>query len=516
MDFGAFIARALGDRGVTAAFGAPTPAALPLHRGLAAAGLRLTRARGHRGAALMAEGYARATGKPGVCIVPARAGRHELGVAMDEARVSGAPLLVLSVADGGDGDDEALATIDAMARFSARPENADEALEALEIAFTLFAASRPGPIHLALTPVLMALNLADPHAPSAPATPAPPTEMAVAAMARRLDAAKAPILLFGDGALTMGAAKATALAELLGAPTLLTASAAGLLPPGHPLRLGGWLGSATVARTLAAADAVLCFGCALDAPDWRLPPGKAGAAADAKIIRVDRDETRLQGRPGAMIVAADPGAVADALLDGLAPRRRNADDVTALRAEAAAETPPRYARHLALIEALWETLPDALVVADPCQPGIAGALGAAPPAPRRWWTSAVGRGAPGYALSSAIGAKAALPRRPVVALTDEMGAMVAVAELAAAAHAHLNVIFMVWNDSGGSDLADTLRAMKLDPEPSSIDFNALARSFGANYLRVTSPRALAETLRAAAAKPAPTLIELREEFWEAA
>jgi acetolactate synthase-1/2/3 large subunit len=176
----------------------------------------------------------------------------------------------------------------------------------------------------------------------------------------------------------------------------------------------------------------------------------------------------------------------------------------------------RIARHLPLLRAIWETVPNAIVVGDSTEPAYAGLVGAAPPAPRRWWTGATGFGTLGYALPAAIGAKVAAPGRPVMAIAGDGGVLYTLAELASADEAGAPVVLIIWNNNGYGEIRAYMVANRIQPEGvslSRVDFAALASGFSAGYAR---PRNLAEfraALGDAAEAPRATVIEIVEEDW---
>jgi acetolactate synthase-1/2/3 large subunit len=178
--------------------------------------------------------------------------------------------------------------------------------------------------------------------------------------------------------------------------------------------------------------------------------------------------------------------------------------------------PHRFARHQTLLDAVWEAAPDAILIGDSTEPAYQGLLGAAPPAPRRWWTGATGFGTLGYALPAAVGARVAEPRRPVVALAGDGGALYTIAELASAVEAHAHLVLLVWNNAGYGEIRQFMLEEGVEPaavDLSPVDFRAVARGFGAAFGRVDRLADFGEALRRAVARPATTLLELREECW---
>lgn len=523
---GQHVPRLLAERGIEVAFGIPSLHSLDLYRGISGSGLRHVCARSAAGAGFMAEGYARVAGQPAACFLGAGPAAAGVAPAMGQALAESQPMLVITANLPADrrrpGELHAMADPVAMlrglSRWSRAVESPEEFPEALDAACTLFAASRPGPVHLDVPVDVLARDCGMMEAPpEPPPPPAEPTAAEVAQAIMRLSAARSPLLLLGGGALGLGAKRAAALAERVGGPVLLSSNARGLLPRDHPLHLGGRFSSEAVRALVAGADAVLAIGAELAPAEWTPTGAPFPTFQPDALIRVDRDPAQLS-RPiaAALGVACDAAAFVDALLESLPARERPPADLSPLRARAAHGAPARLSRHQPLLEAIWEHLPEAVVIADPCEPGYAGMMVAAPPAPRRWWTSAGGFGAMGYALPAAIGAKIADHRRPVVALAGDGGVLSTAAELASAVECGAHVIVLVWNNSGFNETREQMRGAQIKPvsvDLSPIDFQSLARAFGATFSRVSGLDFLREALRGAMTRPGPTLIELREEFW---
>ena len=106
--------------------------------------------------------------------------------------------------------------------------------------------------------------------------------------------------------------------------------------------------------------------------------------------------------------------------------------------------------------------------------------------------------------------------RPVVALAGDGGALFTLSELAAAADASAHVVLLVWNNSGFGEARDAMQTRGVKPigvEPAPVEFQPLARGFGAAHARVHGLTFLREALKKAVMRPSPTVLELREEFW---
>jgi acetolactate synthase-1/2/3 large subunit len=266
---GQYLIDALAAQGVRHVFGIPGVHNLELYRGLANGPIRHVSGRHEQGLGFMADGYARVSGRPGVCFTITGPGLTNIVTAMGQAHGDSVPLLVissqnrLSESSGHGGflheltDQRALASGVAALTFSIRTP-ADLPV-ALEKAFTLFGSARPRPVYIEIPLDVLAADASDLALPNpAPVVPQPIASL-VESAASRLRAARAPVVLAGGGAVR-AAAELRLLAERLDAPVVMTANARGLLPPGHPLAVPISPMLAPVRALVAAADLVLAVG----------------------------------------------------------------------------------------------------------------------------------------------------------------------------------------------------------------------------------------------------------------
>ena len=236
------LVQGLKARGVEVVFGIPGVHTVELYRGLAGSGIRHVTARHEGGAAFMADGYARVSGKPGVAFVITGPGLTNALTAMGQSREDSVPVLVVSGVNRraslgqGMGLLHELPDQGGMVR-SLCPSfqvTGPEALEpVLNMAFAALTAGRPGPVHIEVPTDVMPLPCPPPTGLPLPAPARIADEPGLAEAARLLEAAQRPLILAGGGA--RGAAPALkALAERLDAPVVQTTNARGLMWA-HPL-----------------------------------------------------------------------------------------------------------------------------------------------------------------------------------------------------------------------------------------------------------------------------------------
>ncbi|MFM9124328.1 MAG: thiamine pyrophosphate-binding protein, partial [Actinomycetota bacterium] len=325
--------RLLEQYGVDTVFGIPGVHTLEYYRGLADSPIRHVTPRHEQGAGYMACGYARVTGRPGVCILITGAGLTNAATAIATAHHDSLPLLVLSsdtqTADARRGhgalhdlpDQPAfMATITGLTIEVTDPADLPDAFARAWEALT---ARRPRPVHISVPLDVLAQPAAgDARLPDRSARPAPDPAL-IAEAADLLAAAERPMLLLGGGA-TGAQAEAIALAERLGAPATSSIAGRGIVPDAHPLGLGATATIGPVHAALAAADAVVAVGTEFSETDYFYAPGFEPPAFAGDLIRIDIDPGQLhKRRPARVAIEADAALAMAALEAALAERGRD-------------------------------------------------------------------------------------------------------------------------------------------------------------------------------------------------
>jgi acetolactate synthase-1/2/3 large subunit len=514
--------------GVDTAFGIPGMHTLPLYRGLARGSLRTFTPRHEQGAGFMADGYARASGRPAACLVTSGPGVTNLLTPMGQAYADSVPLIVIASVlprcylGRGAGRIHEMPDQCAMAAgvsaFAHTVRQLDELPASVAQAFSVVSSSRPRPVYLEI-PADLLQESAD-HLPLRPAAlpsrPAPRAE-AVAQAAALLRAAGRPLIILGGGAADVGA-PAVRLVERLDAPTATSINGKGILPPAHPLSLGSTLGFAPVREAVRTADVVLVIGSELGEADRF--PDTSELVVEGKLIRVDIDPRQLQSvyHPD-VAVLGDAALVTPVLLEALGPirtaggsspgRRRAAE----IRRAAEALWDDEVRIHQRLLAAVLEVLPDPVVVGDSTQPVYSANYFYEPAQPRSFWNGSTGFGTLGYALPAAIGARIACPDRPVVVIAGDGGFQFTLPEMATAVEAEVPLTVLLWQNRGYGEIRR--RMLGADIPPIGVDLVApdtvaLARAYGWHAGRPESYAELHRLLSRAAQQPVPTLIEIQE------
>ena len=440
-------------------FGIPGAHTLELYRGLEGSSLRHISARHEQGAGFMADGYARASGKPAACFTITGPGATNIATPMGQAYAESVPMLVISSVTHrpslglGTGrlhelraQRNLMSGVSAFAHTVLRPE---ELPQLFARAFAIFGSQRPRPVYFEV-PVDVLGSSADGVEPRRVAIPAPPgpNPEAIAQAATLLKAAERPMLILGGGTADAGS-EAKALAEALDAPVAITVNAKGVIPGGHPLLLGANMGYAPVRQAIAEADVVLAVGTELGETD-RFPDTR-DLEFNGKLVRVDLDSQQMTaGYLADVAMVADAALALSALRRALAgmeaipleksPGVRRAAD---LREAIHQQWRDEIKVHSRLLHTLQQALPGLLLVGDSTQPAYSANYCFDPPQPRSYISSATGYGTLGHALPAAIGAKLSAPERPVVVLSGDGGFQFTLPELASAVDAEAPIIILL-------------------------------------------------------------------------
>jgi acetolactate synthase I/II/III large subunit len=510
--------RLLERYGVDTVFGIPGVHTLEYYRGLGGSSIRHITPRHEQGGGFMADGWGRVTGRPGVCLVITGPGVTNALTPLAQAHHDSKPLLLLSAAvDPGshghgtihDLPDQRRLT-EAVTAFSHTATGIDDFAEALARAWDVFTSSRPRPVHIEVPVDVLRRHAGEPPAPRPSRAPPTASGEALRGAADVLAGAARPVVLLGGGAADAGA-EALAVAELLDAPIGLSINARGTVDSAHPLCVGSAMSFPPVSDLLLGADAMLAVGTEFSDLDWWFLDGPP-RLPDA-LVRVDIDLDQLASR-SCMPLHGDAAATLRALRELLAERPRQQGDARrrVARALAGLQWPADVSAHLELVSALDRALPvDRVVAADSTQPAYAANHAMAAHRPRSWLMP-IGYGSLGCALPMAIGAKVAVPERPVAALAGDGGVLFTLSELATARDLGLALPVIVWNNGGYGEIRDSMHRASIPPlgtDASAHDLVAIARGFGCRGERADDMDAVARLVGEALAANRPTLIEVR-------
>ncbi|PZR00383.1 MAG: hypothetical protein DI533_07345 [Cereibacter sphaeroides] len=502
-------------RGVEVVFGIPGVHTIELYRGLSGGGIRHVTARHEQGAAFMADGYARVSGKPGVAFLITGPGLTNALTAMAQSREDSVPVLIISGVNRRDSLGKGLGFLhelpdqQAMVRTlcpSFQVDNPEALGPVLDQAFAALSTGRPGPVHIEVPTDVMPMPCAIPKAAPAPAIdPLPDLTETV----RRLNRAKRPVILAGGGARNAGPAL-QALAERLDAPVIQTTNARGLMHA-HPLTVAASPSFDGPRALIAEADQILAVGTEFGQTDYDMYV-RGGFPDTSGMIRIDLCTDQLARHPAAVKLHADAVAVLSALRPEIEQKSANGA-ARAAEAFAAARTElsPSMQDQLLMLEALRAAVPGAIVVGDSTQPVYSGNLCYDHDRPGGWFNAATGYGALGFGPGAAIGASLAAPDTPVICLIGDGGLQFSPGELRTALDENLPVTFLVWNNAAFREIAEAMIAADTEVigcSPSPLLMEPFAAACGLPFQQIPpDPSALRTAL--ARRGGGPNMIEIR-------
>lgn len=523
-------------------FGIPGVHTIELYRGLADSHIQHHTPRHEQGAGFMADGYARVSRKPGVCFVITGPGLTNIMTPMGQALADSIPLLIISSVNDSLATPNTrgrlhempnqLAASSTVTRFSQTIVNASELPGALATAFSLFASARPGPVHLQL-PVSLLGGDADPKLVSmvgSVASAVAPDASSIHSAASLINGASNPLILTGGGAVG-GAQQVKALAEKMDSPVHMTINSRGLLSYQHPLAVPASCTLHSVREKVNEADVVLALGTELADTDYdQYKDGEFHI--DGKLIRCDIEAVQINNNQIADVaVIGDVAATASALLEAVESGGDNGGSARAEHTMRAAfeELGNDAKRHLQLLEAIRDDLPDCIFVGDSTQLIYSGNMIFNTEHPLQWFNSSVGFGTLGYALPAATGAAIAVnstpglvvnnankevSRCPVVCIIGDGGMQFVLGELGALKDTGLAIAVIVWCNNGYREIKTSMEnanVTSVGVEFSVPDFVGVARSYGIKGVRVNSDDALCREIQASFEAGEPILIELNED-----
>lgn len=488
---------------------------------------------GEKASAYMADGYARVARRPGVCGAQ-NIGGTNLAAGLRDACQARIPIVALT---GGkwpsfryrhayqDIDD--MPIYEAVTKFNAVVESADRLPDLLNSAFRAATTGMPQPVHLelggldgrAIVGFVDGDAVVDARFGSYPALrpPAPPEDVALAAAA--LAKAERPVLVAGGGVTASSAqSELCALAHKQNIPVATSLNAKGAIIDDDPLAIGvvGEYSRTCANRLVSEADLVVYIGSltgGLVTRNWSVPSPRT------RVIHIDiNPENFGRNFPNTIPLCGDAKVVLQQLIDALQPAagsrawlgrvamlKQEWRDLVAAK-EASGALPLRPER---LCRDISDALPDnAVVVGDT---GHAGAWLAQNIYVKSMCQTFIrAHGSLGWAFPAAIGAKCAVPDRPVVCFTGDGGFYYHMAELETAVRYGINVVVIVNNNASLNQEQDLWRddtAWDKNWRFAPVDIAAAARAFGCFSARVENPADTPRAMREALSAGRPAVIE---------
>ncbi|HVC54740.1 MAG TPA: thiamine pyrophosphate-binding protein [Stellaceae bacterium] len=503
-------------------------------------GVKPILAHSEKAAAYMADGYARVSGRPGVCMAQS-VGAANLASGLQDAWLGRSPVIALT------GHKEArfqhrnayqeiahAPLFSAVTKFSSPVDTTAELPRLLRQAWRAALAEPPRPTHLDFNglqgDVIELGQTAEPPVLETEARPVPvhrpnPDDRDVERAIALLNSARRIAIVAGDGAAASGAGtELLALAEALAAPIATTLGARDIIATRHRLAVGvvGSYSAPPANQIVHGADLVVFVGC--DTGDqatlnWTVP------APDTKILQIDADPLELgRSYPNTVGLLGDPRSTLRRLnlLIGSPTRDPSfANEAAAIVAHWRSGMAPKVNKNTAPISVerlcteITAALPlDGIVVADTGYSGIwTGTMIDFNGARQSYLRAA---GSLGWAFPASLGAKCAAGARKVVCFTGDGGFYYHLAELESARRCGIAVTVIVNNNSGfGQNLTGVRRIAGNRPGRGEelirfgpTDFTAVAASFGVRGIRVEQPQQIAKALHDALAAEEPVVIDV--------
>lgn len=521
---GVQISRALKARGVDVIFGIPGVHNVELYRGIEEAGITHVLARHEQGAGFMADGFARATGRPGVAYVITGPGLCNIMTPMGQAYSDSVPVLVVSscldeiAARRGQlhqmkDQATAAATVCDWSQVALGPE---AAYQLLDRAFAEFATKRPRSKHIQVPIKVLGAEADTAPAPQPVALKPQPSMQDIGTVAGLLAAAKRPLFVFGGG-LARGLTASDTAARLLdqsGAACFVTYAGRGVVPADHPLSFGATLPRSKSTALIASSDLVIAIGTELAEVDlWRDQLGHS-----ANLVRIDIDPEVLADQHRADIQVLSDGAgfvtaLSKALAQSKAPAATGWDraKIAATKAHLRALTDAERPGIVPILDAIQAVMPaDTMFFSDMTQFAYVGKE-VYPMSSPNLWHHPTGFGTLGYALPAAIGGKIGRGDKPVVAMMGDYGFHYTMQELGVAVELGLCVPILLWDNGKLKEIEDSMLSSQIAPNAvvaRNPDFCALARAFGAKACKPGDIGQLQAAIKAALSADGPTLIHI--------
>ncbi len=515
--------RLLTKYGVNTVFGIPGVHTLDFCRALDKE-VRHIQARNEQGAGFMAEGWARATGEPGVAVVISGPGVTNVSTALGQAYADSLPVLVLSAETASNTIGKGWGVLheiteqkkvtEPLTAFSATAHCAQDVPELLARAFTLFASQRPRPVHLSIPIDVQAEMVEEEWEPVA--LPKRPSAGAseIAKAAKLLKDAASPLIMVGGGACG-ASAELTIIAERVGAIVIASTAGKGIVDDDHPLSLSASTARPQVLKLLSEAGVILAVGTELSETDSFIER----MDFKGQLIRVDIDSKKIND-----FYPADLGIIGDAksvmaklqaALDDFTSDGREAAEirVAEVRCQIRAGLSVAEQQHTAVLETLSSAAPENIVWSgDACQLVYTGAFMLPVHAPRHWFYPA-GYCALGNALPNAIGAKLAQPDIPIAVIVGDGGFMFTMPELITAAELQLALPIIIWENGGLKQIQDDMDARQISRvgvEGINPDFVMLAKACHCHSADTANLDELQSAFQVALKADRPTVIVVHQ------
>ncbi|HIG24707.1 MAG TPA: biosynthetic-type acetolactate synthase large subunit [Acidimicrobiia bacterium] len=549
LDGGQALIRSLELEGVEVMFGLPGGAILPVYDPIIDSSIRHILVRHEQGAGHMAEGYAHATGRPGVAMVTSGPAATNIVTPLCDAYLDSVPMVVITgqVPTGAIGTDafqecDTTGMTSGITKHNFLVTDAQDIPRTIKEAFHIATTGRPGPVLVDIPK-----DIVDPNNPNSamewfdnvemdlpgyhPDTSVEPA--AIQAAVALMQAAERPVLYVGGGILKARAAEALReLAELTGFHVVTTLMARGAFPDSHELCLGmpGMHGNFTAVTAMQESDLLIALGSRFDD---RITGRLDGFAVDAKIIHVDIDPAELgKVRRPDVAIQGDCRVAIEAMVELLRVQGVGESDRQAWRSRISGwqerfpltydpSVPGEALKPQFVIEKLRDATPDDTIVAS-------GVGQHQMWASQYWkfdhpytWINSGGLGTMGFSIPAAIGAKVGCPDKTVWAIDGDGCFQMTAQELVTATVENIPIKVALLNNSY-LGMVRQWQDMFYDERHSEVflskdvpDYKGWAEAMGCFALRVDDPDEVENAIaQANEVNDRPVVIDFRTEARE--
>jgi len=525
------IVKCLEREGIEYVFGIPGLYSMPIFDALYHhPTIKVVTVRHEQGAAFMADGYARVTGKPAAVLLLPGPGVTNAMTGIGVAYYDSSPMLVLNTQVNREFIDKRAGLLHEMTnqfemvapltKYGEKIIDESQISQIFSRTMAELRKGRPRPVQIEIPRDIQVMDVPwmDAEMENAPASvvrPLPPEQL-LAFAEKDLSGAQKPLILAGGGVLSSQASEQlVAMAERLGAPVITTGMGAGTIPSDHPLACGiSWIAAADMRPMVAASDLVLAVGTRFNLDmthGWGLPMPE-------KTIRIDIDPEEIERNiPIQLKLVGDAKATLIALDEGLAKRGLDRQgkmhsDLTHARHEYREALYRKLGTTRPWMEALRGALPRDTIISCDMTLFWGDMLGILPIYEPRTMLAPWGFGTLGFGLPEAIGAKFAKPDTPVVTICGDGAFLFTGAELATAVQYGINIPIIIPNNNAYGMIKvqqrDQFDEQFMAVDLVNPDFVKLAHTFGALGEHAATPEELGIALEKALKADKPTVIEI--------
>ena len=507
-------------------FGIPGGVLLPLYNELVDSDMRHILPRHEQCAGHMADGYARVSKKPGVCIATSGPGATNLVTGVATAFMDSSPLVAFTgqVATGVLGNDafqeaDSFSLMMPITKHNFRVTDPNALPEVIKRSFLIATTGRYGPVHIDLPIDILQGEIPDAAMKAQVRVPKPRRNLTGLLDAiKLLEGAERPTILVGGGvSWSRAGPEITKLAEILMAPMVTTLMAKGAIPESHPLVLGvcGMHGKQVANYALNNCDVLLAIGTRFSD---RVTGKLSEFGTNTKVVHVDIDSSEIgknvKGRVG---LVGDAWTVVNALISGLQKRKKHAtwrDRIMILKKECTCDYNLKMdpIKPQKVVHELSDVLPDDAIVTTEVGQNQMWASHFFRCDGSRMFITSGGLGTMGFGFPAALGAKVARPESVVVDIAGDGSLQMVSQEFATAVENDLPVVICLLNN-GWLGMVKQWQKLFYDSRyqatqlSGSPDFVKLAEAYGAEAIRVERHSEVADAITTAMKSDKPVLLD---------